>query len=282
MADTSLNRIVLPEYSDGVSAPRRSVTGADLPSARLLSSRLATDLDNIDQKHTYITMTFGQFVDHDITHTPLFRLSNENSTGIQCCNEAGTGPVSRLVQHPECFPIEIPSNDPFFSRHGQRCMNFVRSMPGPQSGCTFGYGEQMNQITHFHDGSNLYGSDEEDARELREGGGGLMKSYSEAGGKGLLPQEEGELEGEECQIPTRSQQSLDQKCFRAGDSRSNEQPGLTVYHTVWLREHNRLATELAYLNPHWDDERLYQEARRIVIAEMQVEMSAACSSLRPR
>lgn len=52
----------------------------------------------------------------------------------------------------------------------------------------------------------------------------------------------------------------------SGDERVNEQINLAVLHTLWLREHNRLANRLATLNPHWDDERVYQEARRIVAA----------------
>ena len=55
----------------------------------------------------------------------------------------------------------------------------------------------------------------------------------------------------------------------SGDIRANEQWGLTLLQTVWLREHNRIAAELEKLNPWYDDERLYQEARRIVIAEYQ-------------
>ncbi|RCN46950.1 hypothetical protein ANCCAN_06990 [Ancylostoma caninum] len=38
---------------------------------------------------------------------------------------------------------------------------------------------------------------------------------------------------------------------------------------VWATQHNRLAAVLEKLNPSWDDEQLFQEARRIVIAQIQ-------------
>ena len=58
-------------------------------------------------------------------------------------------------------------------------------------------------------------------------------------------------------------------CFIAGDERVNEQIHLTVLHTLYVREHNKMATELAKLNPHWNDEKIYQETRHIVAAAVQ-------------
>ena len=40
-------------------------------------------------------------------------------------------------------------------------------------------------------------------------------------------------------------------------------------HTLWMREHNRLAEELENIHPNWTDEKLFNEARRITIAEYQ-------------
>lgn len=58
-------------------------------------------------------------------------------------------------------------------------------------------------------------------------------------------------------------------CYLAGDSRVNQNPDLTVLHIVLLREHNRLADTLQSINPQWDDETVFQEARRINIAQYQ-------------
>jgi len=58
-------------------------------------------------------------------------------------------------------------------------------------------------------------------------------------------------------------------CFLAGDIRANENPALQSQHTLFVREHNRVVKKLKELNPHWREEKLFQEARKIVGAILQ-------------
>ena len=58
-------------------------------------------------------MQWGQFVDHDITHTPTVR--GEDETGIQCCSDDGET-LAKRDRHRACFPIDIPDNDRMFSK----------------------------------------------------------------------------------------------------------------------------------------------------------------------
>ena len=58
-------------------------------------------------------------------------------------------------------------------------------------------------------------------------------------------------------------------CFLAGDKRCNEQTALTIMHTLWLREHNRVAQHLKNKNPSLTSDEVFQLAQKIVVSELQ-------------
>ena len=57
--------------------------------------------------------------------------------------------------------------------------------------------------------------------------------------------------------------------FVAGDVRANEQIGLIAMHTLFVREHNRLADIIADQDPDLSGDEIYQLARKIVGAQNQ-------------
>ena len=91
----------------------------------------------------------------------------------------------------------------------------------------------------------------------------MLPVFEEFGMKGLLPLKLEEPD-EGCIRP-----SEDVYCFLAGDPRVNEQTVLATIHTVFVRNHNLLAAELGVINPHWNDETLFQETRHINAAIIQ-------------
>ena len=133
--------------------------------------------------------------------------------------------------------------------------------------------EQINVLTSYIDGSMIYGSDQELANRIRAFTGGLLTEGDAQPGKKaelprIFPADNMRSDGEPfVGCPEGSEGELG--CFLAGDFRVNEQVVLSVIYTLWLREHNRIARELAQINPGWDDEQLYQEARKIVGAILQ-------------
>lgn len=147
-------------------------------------------------------------------------------------------------------------------------MDFVRSLGGPKPNCPLGPKSQINSISSFIDANFVYGSSQDVANRLREFVGGRLKTtplYRDLGIKDLLPMKTEEPE-KGCERHGRPKNLY---CFDTGDDRGNEQIQLTVMHTVFMREHNRIADTLYELNPHWNDEYLYQETRRIIGAIVQ-------------
>ena len=275
-ADTAFTRVIPAQYEDGVSSLRGGLQARKSkilsvgpfappnPSARLISQSVILDVAE-DESVTHMLMQWGQFLDHDLSLGPELE---------DHCSE-------RKCEFTEiCEPIFVPDRDPVFgvdTENKANCIHFSRSVAEcddgrePTVNKMFNAREQINVLTSFIDGSMVYGSDEELAKKVRLFKGGLLREGKNfPGSKPELPiisQTENRREDGEPFVgcPNRGTRG----CFLAGEFRVNEQIVLTIMHTVWFREHNRIARELGRLNSHWDDERIYQEARRIVGALIQ-------------
>lgn len=191
---------------------------------------------------------WGQFIDHDI---------NLNDDNLSEVND-----------------IDVPSCEPMFDPGctGQMKIKMFRSISDSTTGTSKNNPRRfINEITSYIDASAVYGSEDVRADWLRSKVGGKLKVSA----GNLLPWNTVDGEYGSAIDPSVPMMVVDghpkpTKFFIAGDVRANEQPGLTSFHTLWVREHNFICDSLAIAHPNWNDELLFQRARKIVGAEMQV------------
>ncbi|XP_046846471.1 eosinophil peroxidase-like [Xenia sp. Carnegie-2017] len=253
-ADSVFVRLLPAQYFDAEGLSEPAGGGLDQPNAPdLPNPSNVTDqyivIQNKNQPNrdgiTHLFMQWGQFLDHDLTLAP------ESENGDICADVPCNGSAADFVD--PCFPI-LPVNN-------RSCIRMIRSAARCQiDGYRLEPREQINVNTAYIDGSMIYGSTDNLALRLRDTNDRALLATS---GDDLPPIDNTQL-GE----PLNLCENLG-SCFLAGDVRVNEQAALAAMHTLWVREHNRIATGLRNINPFWDEEKIYQEARKIVGALVQ-------------
>ena len=261
-AGTAFRRLIPGQYEDGISSLRGQIQNDDKlrdflgispfvppnPSARHISETIINNITTDEIPFTHILMQWGQFLDHDLDLGP--ELEEE-------CEDCLITDI--------CVPIQVTDSDPAFglkTPNEGHCLPFRRSLPVCPTAppLSFEAREQVNDLTSYIDGSMVYGSNDIIGDAVREFRGGLLRvGPNFPANQPSLPVDNQLL----VACPNRTD------CFLCGDVRCNEQFSLTVMHTIWVREHNRCARQLGRINPHWEDERLFQECRRIVGALIQ-------------
>jgi prostaglandin-endoperoxide synthase 2 len=134
--------------------------------------------------------------------------------------------------------------------------------------------EDRRRTTSNHeiDLSPLYGRTEAQTKALRSGVGGRLKSQI-IGGEEYSPflfDDAGAVKAEFAvlDLPLGLKKLTPEgrkTIFAAGGDRINSAVQTAMMNTLFLREHNRIAGMLAAKNPGWDDDRLFETARNILI-----------------
>ncbi len=265
-ANTALLRLTTVAYGSGMAgdfpslAPRLDAAGNTI-NPRTISNALFDQDQSVlnDRGLTSFNFQWGQFIDHDMDLTEDFL------------------PVGEATMDGEFIPFFV--TDPTDELPLGTMIPMLRSRFELDAD---GVAQQINQITSYIDASNVYGSDAGKASGLRAHVGGFLLTSDGvsnlADGSGeFLPLNTLGLENAAPPTTGTGVPLAPESLFVAGDVRSNEQPGLTSLHTLFVREHNYQARQIAdrlHIPPSalahpLVDEYVYQLARAITNAEVQ-------------
>ena len=148
----------------------------------------------------------------------------------------------------EIIEVPLPEDDPAREKYKTESMQIARTQNDPSYGAkgaekapvTF-----VNEVTHWWDGSQIYGSDQATQDRLRSGVDGRLKLDAE----GYLPLHE-KLGTEDTGFVR------------------NWWAGLGMLHNLFAREHNAICDHLKYHYPDWNDDQLFNVARLVNAAVM--------------
>ena len=177
-AHTPFSRLVPAQYEDGLSQLRGAMQNMESslltegpfnppnPSPRMVSISAVTDRPIDDERFSHILMQWGQFLDHDLDLAPAFMM-------VDCSGCSNTDD--------RCASFRVPTDDPTFgnsSSSGRVCHAFIRSLPVCQqsSNESITPRQQVNELTSFIDGSQIYGSSENVMNAVRASGSGRLRT----------------------------------------------------------------------------------------------------------
>lgn len=241
-----LQRIGEATYADGISA-QIDIVGRSNP--RFVSNTAMAQDDGADIPTTTGTSDFvwlwAQFIGNDLELTDGAAESSD---------------------------ILVPTDDPVFDVDGTgvESLLYNRSFFDPATSIdaddddtidTDIPREQLNEMTSWLDGSVIYGNSVARADALRDP---ANRALLATGADNLLPLNTAGLTN------AIGYEANGNGLFLAGDFRANEHPGLAALHILFVREHNRLATDIAAAEPTLTADEVYQRARRLVVAKLQI------------
>uniref|UniRef100_A0A182QMC6 Uncharacterized protein n=1 Tax=Anopheles farauti TaxID=69004 RepID=A0A182QMC6_9DIPT len=233
-----------PNYADGISSPPVMNDGNEYISARTISFNVFSIDEIRDPANTLLNVFFMNAIGHDL-NAPAGATDN-----VQCCVN---GQIEENAPS-SCFPVPIADDDGVYTWFSIRCLNYVRVLTSPQTEPPQP-AQQLNSATSLLDLSFLYGTSIAQSISLRATSGGRLQAVRRNGVEWPVINPDG------C--------TWADVCYLVADSRSYQFPMSATVHLIFLREHNRLANQLRLLNPGWSDETLFQEARRINVAQYQ-------------